>query len=44
MTRSRKRKLNRAGLTLTSVPLAAGALTVTPVAHAQEPEDTGGLE
>lgn len=44
MTRSRKRKLKRAGLALTSVPLATGALTVAPPSQAQEPEDTGALE
>jgi iron complex outermembrane receptor protein len=44
MTRSRKRKLKRAGLAMTTMPLASTLLTVSPIAQTQEPEDTGGLD
>ena len=44
MTRSRKRKLQHAGIAMSSMPLASTLLTGIPVAQAQQASDSGGLE
>src|ERR1700733_2482845 len=44
MTRSKLRKLKRAGAILASIPLPAALLTATPAAYTQETSEAGTLE